>query len=93
MLFLAQWTIRPEHRDRAIERFKQSGGPPPSSVKVIGRWHTIGQSGGLLFAEAKDSLVMGQWCMGWSDIFSFDIKPVVDDDDLLKILDPAAHPS
>lgn len=86
MLYLARWTIRPEHRDKAIERFSQAGAPPPMGIRVIGRWHTIDQSGGLVIAEANDPLDMGRWCLQWSDIFHFDITPVVDDADLMSIL-------
>ena len=64
MLFLGKWTIRPEDRNAAIGRFNETAASPPSGVRVIGRWRMIGQSGGLVTAEAKDALVMGKWCLG-----------------------------
>lgn len=67
MLFITTWTVPPENRDKAIARFKESGGPPPVGVRMIGRWHAADLSSGLGVSEASDVQGLAKWALDWSD--------------------------
>jgi hypothetical protein len=86
MLFLVQWTLTSDTRDAVQNRFKQTGGPPPPGVKVIGRWHSLSQSSGLAIAEASDPVAIGKWCQSWSDLLELDVMPVADDEVTMRII-------
>jgi hypothetical protein len=86
LTFLIQYEIRPEHRDSSQARFKQTGGLPPDGAKMIARWHRVGGGGGWVVAETDDSEALGRWTQEWSDLLSFKIIPVIDDETMGKIL-------
>ena len=86
MLFLIHWQIKPEHRDAVLQRFQKLGHGEPQGVKIIGTWHSVTQLKGWAIAEATDSLQVGKWLHGWTDLSLDHIIPVVDDKDMLKIL-------
>jgi len=79
MLFMTSWTISPENRDRAVARFRETGGQPPEGVKIIGRWHGLGQGKGVAIAEAGDPEAMARWAYEWSDVMQIEVIPVMDD--------------
>ena len=39
MLFIVDFATSPSTRDAGIDRFKETGAPPPAGVKMVGRWH------------------------------------------------------
>jgi hypothetical protein len=41
MLFIVNYSIRPENRNAAMERFLKTGGIAPAGIKMLGRWHAI----------------------------------------------------
>jgi hypothetical protein len=86
MLFVVHWTIAPDHRDAAQARFKETGGMPPDGVKMIGRWHSAAGGEGLCVAETDDAVLLGLWTQDWSDLLSFEIIPVNDDEGVMKVL-------
>jgi len=86
MLFVSLYSIPPENRNAAQEKFKQAGGGPPPGVKMIGRWHSAGGNRGVTIFEADDIQAVAQWAQQWSDLISFDIYPVLDDEAFGKLL-------
>jgi hypothetical protein len=68
MLFLTKWTVLPGKRDEAVKRFMETGAPPPTDVKLLGRWHTLGELGGITIASADDATSMYGWMYQWSDL-------------------------
>jgi len=86
MQFLVQWTIKPDHRDRAQTRFKETGGMPPASVKMLGRWHLAAGLEGFLVCEADDAIALGKWTQGWTDVLTFRVTPVYDDAGALEVM-------
>ena len=51
-----------------------------------GRWHAIGGGHGFVLAESNDSVAIGKWMQEWTDLLEFEVIPVNNDDDVLKIL-------
>lgn len=87
MLFITSWTVPPENRDKAIARFKQSGGGvPPAGVKMIGRWHAADLSSGFGISEASDAQGLAKWALDWSDLLVIETKPALDDLQFAKVL-------
>lgn len=82
MIFLVTWKGRPEQRDRAIQRFMQTGGRPPEGVRMIGRWHALGRISGMAVAECDDPGLLQKWALEWNDLFEMDICPALPDEQM-----------
>ena len=80
MLLAVSWKGTPTVRNTSVERFLKTGGRPPVGVKMVGRWHDIGRMSGTAIAETDDPLLMSKWALEWNDIFVFEIRPVVTDE-------------
>ena len=85
MLFHVTWEISPDNRDHAQKRFKDTGAPPPDGVVMKGRWHSVAGRTGFLIAESSDPVAIGKWMQEWTDLLSFNITPVVSDQELVEI--------
>jgi hypothetical protein len=86
MLFMITYEFGPEVRDEAQARFKTTGGMPGEGVKMLGRWHCIGDLTGFMLAESNDMVAIGKWLQEWTDLLTFGVNPVVNDEDALKVL-------
>jgi hypothetical protein len=86
VLYAVSWKGRPEVRNGATERFLKSGGRPPEGVRLVGRWHYIGQIAGVSIAESDDPLLMSKWALDWNDLFEMDVRPVATDEQLGPVL-------
>lgn len=86
MTFVIQYSIRPEHRDAAQARFKATGGLPPEGAKMIARYHLAGGLGGYVIAETNTAEALGHWTQAWSDLLTFTVTPVVDDETIAKVM-------
>jgi hypothetical protein len=86
MFFVSLYSIPPENRNAAQEKFRQAGGPPPPGVKMIGRWHSAAGGRGVTIFEADDLQAVANWAQQWSDLISFDIYPGLDDEAYGKLL-------
>jgi Protein of unknown function (DUF3303) len=86
MLFMVTYTFGPDHRDKAQARFKSTGGLPGEGAKMIGRWHAVGGQRGFVLAETSDAVALGKWLQEWTDLLSFDVTPVNNDEDVMKVL-------
>jgi hypothetical protein len=81
---MVSWSIREEHRNAAISRFKETGAPPPEGIRMHGRWHRATNQGGMLICEANDAGAISRWTHQWSDVIRFEIAPVLDDEEFAK---------
>lgn len=88
MLFMTLWKTPSGNRDRALERFGKTGGPPPAGIKVIGRWHSVTQGSGVVISETDNAELLAKWCLDWSDLLEFEVVPVIDDSTVAAILKP-----
>ena len=86
MLFQISYTIQPQNRDEAQARFRETGGLPPEGVSMVGRWHCAQGRKGFLLAEASDAVALTSWIQQWSDILSFEITPVIDDEQMMQVI-------
>ncbi len=86
MQFMITYSFGPEVRDETQARFKKTGGLPGEGVKMLGRWHSIGGHHGFLLAESNDGVAIGKWMQEWTDLIEFDVIPVNNDEDVMKVL-------
>ncbi len=86
MLFMISYSFAPHDRDMVQERFKKTGGVPGSGATMVGRWHAVGGCGGFVLAETSDSVALARWMQEWTDVLDFDITPVNNDEDAMKVL-------
>jgi len=86
MHFMVIWTFKPEHRQETVARFMETGGRPPQGVSMLARWHDVAGARGFAVAEAADAVPIAQWCRQWADLLSFQVTPVIDDQQLQAIL-------
>ena len=53
---------------------------------MLGRWHSVAGLEGFLVAESADAVAIGKWMQDWSDLLTFEVTPVVDDDGLTAVI-------
>ena len=84
MLFQVNWTITPHRR---VECWNVFGNMTPADdlkdagehIKVHGRWHTLGGTGGTCICECDDASHINSWMLNWSPICEISVVPVVVD--------------
>lgn len=86
MLFMVSYSFLPDVRNAAQERFKTTGGGPGDGARMLGRWHAVGGHRGFVLAESDDSIALARWLQDWSDLLTFDVVPVNDDGQALKVM-------
>lgn len=86
MLFHAQYDYSPDDRDRVHQRFKETGGLPPAGVTMLGRWHSVEGNRGFLIAESEDASAVTSWLHGWTDLLSFEVTPVLTDEQFKDVI-------
>ncbi|MGE7955088.1 DUF3303 domain-containing protein [Pseudomonas sp. NPDC089530] len=86
MLFIVSWSISPEHRNSAIERFLKTGGAPPAGVSMLGRWHTVGGMTGFGIAETNDLTLIQKWVLEWSDLLRMEVHAALTDEQAAPLL-------
>ena len=86
MLFIVNWTAQPNVERQAAERFLQTRGAPPDGIHLLGRWHAIGSIWGIAVCECDNIEPLAQWAHEWADLFMFDIKPAITDEQVGHML-------
>lgn len=86
MLYMTIFTYESENRDEVIKRAVTKGTMVPEGAKNLGEWSSTG--GGKVFRliEMDDPLVAYKASYAWSDLGKIEIFPVIDTQELLKIL-------
>ena len=86
MHFMSIYTFHAEHKAAAVARFKETGGAPPPAIKLLARWHDVGGRRGFTICEADDPVALAIWSNKWSDLMKIEVFPVVNDEQLGKVL-------
>lgn len=86
MLYMTIFTYEPEMRDKVIERAVTKGTMIPEGARSLGQWSDT--SGGRVFRliEMDDPAVAYQGTYAWSDLGKIEVAPVIDTEDLLRML-------
>jgi hypothetical protein len=86
MLFMISYSFRPDAREAAQTRFKKTGGLPGPGVKMLNRWHCVSGNRGFVLAEGNDPIAIGKWMQDWTDLLVFSVDPILNDEDIMKVL-------
>ncbi len=86
MIYMTLYTFRPENRAAAVARFVATGGAPPAGVKLLSRWHDVGQCRGYSICESDDPVAMALWSYRWNDLMTIEVFPVINDEQLGKVI-------
>ncbi len=86
MLFMITYAFSPEDRDEVQTRFKETGGRPGPGAKMLNRWHHVAGHRGFVLAESNDAIAIGKWMQEWTDLLEFEVTPVNNDEDVMKVL-------
>jgi hypothetical protein len=86
MKFIVQWSGKPDVRQLAAERLLSTGAPAPDNIKILGRWHAIGEFTGVAIVETTDASALVGLVHPWTDLFSFTIAPALSDEELGPLL-------
>jgi hypothetical protein len=86
MIFHIMYQLSPERRSEAQGRFKKTGALPPAGVTMMGRWHCVEGLRGFIVAESSDAEAIAKWIQGWTDLLSFEIAPVINDEEFARVI-------
>lgn len=86
MLFIVKWQFSAANRNAVVERFLKTGGTPPPGVKMIGRWHAVGQNSGFNIVESDDILKVQQDNLRWNDLINLEVFPAITDEQIAPLL-------
>ena len=86
MIFLTMYRWKPENRKAIVARFMETGGQPPNGVKLLGRWTDVAGGRGFTLTEADDIIAAGTFFYAWNDLMTFETVPVINDEQLAKVL-------
>ena len=89
MKFIMSYSWLPDAAKRAegIARFQETGGLPPATVHLTGRWTHLDLGGGVAVLESNDQNAIAEFAMQWSDLMDISITPCLDDSELSVVLD------
>jgi hypothetical protein len=86
MTFYISYTLSSENRNTAQKRLKDTGGLPPSGVTMIGRWHCAQGLKGFVLAESSDAEAIAKWLQQWTDVLTFEVSPVINDEQIARVI-------
>ena len=86
MIFHITYQLSPERRNDAQKGFKETGAPPPSGVAMAGRWHCAQGHKGFIIAESGDAEAIAKWLQEWTDLLTFEVTPVMNDEQLARVI-------
>ena len=78
MKIMLVWRIPPGNYKPAMEAFLKGGGPSPTGVKALGRWHAPGSNMGWYLLEG-DPAVVAQHVAEWATMSEIVTYPVIED--------------
>ena len=59
---------------------------PPDGVTLVSRWHDVGGRIGFMVVESSDFTLVAAYMRGWTDLLTFDIIPVINDEQPAQIM-------
>ncbi len=81
--YMITYNLPGENRNEAIKRFAEGSAiQPPEGVTSVGRWHAVDGNIGWSLVETDDPKTIMDWLLHWSDIITYEVVPVIGDDEL-----------
>ena len=78
MKFMVNWRVHPEKREAVLKAFAGMTAADDQhdlgSIKLIGRWHAVGDFTGVAIVESDDPMAMAAWALNWSGALDLETK-------------------
>ena len=86
--YMVMWDLPSETRNEAIKRFAAGGAEmeAPDGVTLVTRWHAVDGGSGFSVVETDDPKGIADWLLHWTDILTYQVVPVITDDELGELL-------
>lgn len=84
MLYMSILTWAPDKDREVVER--RMGWKYPDAMKRLGEWDDLSGHRVFILFEADDPMALLAGTMGWSDLGTFETVPVMEMDELLKLI-------
>jgi len=81
------WTVKPENQQESIRRYKEKGANPPEGIEVLSHYWNVNHLGGWAVFTAPNHAAVAKWLKDWTDLNVNTVTPVIEDEELLKIID------
>lgn len=84
MKFMLLYKLHPDKRQDALNGFSKMTPEDDKTdmgekIKLIGRWHDIANSKGVVIFESDDLETISNWALNWNSILDLELSPVLDD--------------
>jgi hypothetical protein len=86
MHYMVIWEFGPDHSLDATARFMETGAQPPEGAIMHSRWHDVAANRGFAITETDDVTNIAKWVRQWHDLLSFEIVPVINDEQMAEVL-------
>lgn len=86
MKYMVTFALTKDGYKERVQRFLETGAPPPEGVNVLGRWFTVAHNRGFILAESNDPTALFRYCAMWNDLIDFEVHPVIEDGDVAAVL-------
>lgn len=86
MLYMTVVTWEPDKRNEVIQRALEREEEETEGVEVIGWWNDLMGGRSFTVVETDDPGAVMQVVQAWSDIVKFETTPVIERDEVMKIL-------
>lgn len=92
MLFQVRWAMYEKAKMDAMKFFakmnpEDDAKDAGSSIKIIGRWHSVGADGtGVCICESDNVEALNAWMLNWAPMCDIKVIPVIDDESARKVL-------
>ncbi len=53
---------------------------------MISRWHCAQGLKGFILAETTDATAIAKWVQDWTDLLSFEVTPVINDEQIARVI-------
>ena len=85
MLFMTIFSWEPEQRNEVIKRRAQ-GPALPEGLKAVGEWVQVGGNRSFRLIDIPDAKLALASSLPWSDIGKLEIIPVMDSEEVMKLV-------
>jgi hypothetical protein len=90
--YMITWDLPMENRDEAIARFVDGAAlEEPEGITLLSRWHSVAGGRGWSVVETADPASIMDWLLHWSDLLSYEVEPVITDDEFGGLLGKHGH--
>lgn len=79
MKIMSTFAIRPGCVPEAARRFLAGKATPPPGIKILGRWHKTGGSGGFTLSETDNPALLYEFAASWIDVLENHSNVLIED--------------